>query len=48
MITVQAEQVQTPVHSITRDGRVMHLFVKVNGVWTCGCGERRDRFGNVL
>lgn len=36
------------LHTLTADGRVQHSFKKRDGVWTCDCGERRDRYGRVL
>jgi hypothetical protein len=38
--------VQRALHNITQDGRLMHSFVKVDGIWTCACGETRDRYGH--
>lgn len=35
------------IHETIR-GQQRHNFRKVDGDWTCDCGERRDRFGAPL
>lgn len=49
MSAAVAEPEAAPIlHNITPDGRLMHSMRKVDGVWCCPCGERRDRFGKPL
>lgn len=49
---MNAQQYTEPVHEIIVSGPLAgqqrHTFEKVDGDWTCECGERRDRFGKPL
>lgn len=33
---------QEVIHGLSPDGRDQHYFVKVEGVWTCDCGETKE------
>lgn len=45
---MNAQPISTEIIHETFNGQDRHLFKKVDGDWTCECGERRDRFGKPL